>query len=274
MALDSQIQQLDKEGFILIPDVISTNECNSYKKLLEDDFNKFSELYDKSDKKKEGRLYNKSGEKVVFNLHNKNLSWFNLFEHRSIILILDNLLKSGSYNNEEPYYLNNISARSPMKGFGHQQLHLDSNLAGVNYPLIVNVMWLLDDFTIENGATRVVPGSHKWKSYAGNGEVHEGEIRLTGTKGSVIIFNANLWHAGGENKTDGTRWALLLGYARWFIKPSFDFLQNTPTSIFKKLNNKQKKLLGFDLIPPKDEFTRMRRRSTYFEKPLDYKLPV
>ena len=49
-------------------------------------------------------------------------------------------------------------------------------------------------------------------------------------------------------------------------------MKNTPKKIFKKLTNKQKSLLGFDLIPPKDEFTRMTRRSNYYEIPENYKL--
>tara|TARA_B100000963_G_C22466580_1_gene598144 strand:- start:73 stop:228 length:156 start_codon:yes stop_codon:yes gene_type:complete len=49
-------------------------------------------------------------------------------------------------------------------------------------------------------------------------------------------------------------------------------MQNTPINIFNKLNSKQKSLLGFDLVPPKDEFTRMTRRSTNFEIPSNYNL--
>ena len=63
---------------------------------------------------------------------------------------------------------------------------------------------------------------------------------------------------------------MILGYARWFIKPSFDYMLNTPLKIYKKLNKKQKSLLGFNLIPPKDEFTRTTRKSSFFEKPKSY----
>jgi hypothetical protein len=51
-------------------------------------------------------------------------------------------------------------------------------------------------------------------------------------------------------------------------------MKNTPREIYKKLNKKQKSLLGFDLIPPKDEFTRMRRRSDFHEIPEKYVLNV
>ena len=49
------------------------------------------------------------------------------------------------------------------------------------------------------------------------------------------------------------------------MKPSFDYMFNTPLKIFKKLKKSQKAFLGFDLVPPKDEFTRRRRRSDFFE---------
>jgi ectoine hydroxylase-related dioxygenase (phytanoyl-CoA dioxygenase family) len=266
------IDKVNSDGFAVIPNLISANDCDSYKKLLEKDYSEYAGLYCDSNSVT-GEQANKTGEKVVFNLHNKHLSWFKLFEHPEILSVLDVVLKEGAYGGDEPYYLNNISARCPLKGHPGQQLHLDSRLPGVNYCITANVIWLLDDFTLENGATRVVPGSHHWKKYASEGMVHEDEVRITGKKGSALIFNANLWHGGAENKTEMTRWALALGYSRWFVKPSFDFMQNTPEHIFQELTDEQKCLLGFNLLPPKDEFTRLRRRSKAPERPWSYQLP-
>ncbi len=265
--------QLETNGYALIPNLITSDQCEYFKDKLEEYYNKFSPLYDKADPTAAILLDNKSGEKVVYNLHNKNISWFTLFEHPEILTLLDFMLKEDSYGNSEPYYLNNISARCPLKGHAGQQLHVDSNLPGINYCIITNVLWALDDFTLENGATRVVPGSHKWRKFALDGVMHSDEVRITASKGSAIIFNANLWHGGAENTTDNSRWAVALGYARWFIKPSFDFMQNTPEHIYNKLSDTQKKLLGFNLTPPKDEFTRLRRRSETSEQPFPYKLP-
>lgn len=271
--IDNYMKDLEANGFILIPNLLSSVECDQYKRILEDDYAKYSPLYFTEEEINKGTLANKSSEKVVFNLHNKDLSWFKIFEHSKIISILDILLKQGSYKNMEPYYLNNISARSPQRGGGEQQLHLDSNLPGVNYCLFANVLWMLDDFTEENGATRVVPGSHKWSTYPETGKFHKDEIRITGKKGSAIIFNANLWHGGAANTTDYDRWAVVLGYARWFMKPSFDYMKNMPMHVFNSLSDNQKSLLGFHLTPPKDEFTRMRRKSKTFEIPKEYELP-
>ena len=269
----SHKRKFDTEGFVVLNDLITVEECEYFKGLLEKDYQRYASLYANQKANKNESLANKGGEKVVYNLHNKDISWFRLFEHFEILNFLDLILKDGSYQESEPYYLYNTSARCPLKGHPGQQLHVDSNLPGINYCIIANVLWALDDFTIENGATRVVPGSHKWQKFASEGLVHPDEVRVTIRKGSAIIFNGNLWHGGAENTTEESRWGVALGYARWFIKPSFDFMQNTPEYIYSSLNETQKKLLGFDLTSPKDEFTRLRRRAESSEQPQTYALP-
>lgn len=272
MPLEIFLRQLDDIGYCFLPNLIDDEKCEFFRGQLEDIWNKYGNMYAGNDSSASA-LSNKIGEKVVYNLHNKGIEWFELFEHPRVLEILDNILKAGSYKNAEPYYLYNNSARCPLFGHQGQQLHLDSNLPGLNHPIVVNVLWLLDDFKIENGATRVVPGSHKWLEYAPDGESHPKELQVTGKRGGAIIFNANLWHGGGANNSHDSRWALALGYCRWFIKPSFDYIRNTPKHIYEKMTDKQKELLGFNLIPPKDEFTRIRRRSSNFEIPQHYELP-
>ena len=266
-------KQFDELGYILLPELISPEECDYFKNSLESDYKKYSDLYAQNPDLTSHGLDSKSDEKVVYNLHNKDLKWFNLFGHSEVIKILDELLLEGSYNNSEPYYMYNNSARCPLLGNKGQQLHLDSRLPGINYCIVANVIWMLDDFTEKNGATRVVPGSHKYRSFTEDGKIYEDEILITGKKGSALIFNANLWHGGGGNYDGTSRWALALGYARWFIKPAFDFMQNTSIEVFNQLTDSQKELIGFNCVPPKDEFTRVRRRSNIPETPFPYNLP-
>ena len=256
---------LEKNGFVLIPNLISKKKCDFFKKMLEKTYEKYSSKYSKN--KNSNILSDKSMEKVVFNLHNKSLKWFELFENKTVLNILDIVLKKGSYQNNEPYYLNNISARCPLKGNQGQHIHLDSNLPGVNYNIVSNVIWYFDDVNKKNGTTIVIPKSHKIKKYADNSKKIKNKTYINATKGSVLIFNGNLWHGGSEKRNNNSRWALVLGYARWFIKPSFDYMFNTPKNIFNKMTRKQKKLLGFEHVPPKDEFTRLSRKSLKPEIP-------
>ncbi|MFY9311349.1 MAG: phytanoyl-CoA dioxygenase family protein [Bacteroidia bacterium] len=265
---------IKEKGFVVLPNVISPEKCEHLKKMLEENYERYAPYYYSPNKISGHALENKQNEKVVFNLHNKNKEWFELFEHPAVLSVLDVVLKEGSYKNQEPYHLLNISARSPLKGTGEQHLHLDSNLPGGDFPIIMVVLWMLDDFTKETGATRIVPGSHKGTTYAEDNKVYDNEILAEGKQGSVLIYNGSLWHAGGKNHTDKTRWGVVLGYGRWFIKPSFDFLKNTPAEIYNQMTDSQKDLLGFRSAPPTDEFTRMRRRSEHFEQPAPYKLPI
>jgi ectoine hydroxylase-related dioxygenase (phytanoyl-CoA dioxygenase family) len=269
----NSIEQLENNGFVIIENLISENECDAFKLLLEEYSDKYKHLHARENPASVHGLNDKSMEKVVYNLHNKSIEWFKLFCHPEVLLILDKLLMNGSYKDSEPYYMNNNSARNPLLGNPGQQLHSDSRLPGINYCIVANVLWMIDDFTITNGATRVVPGSHKFMQFAEDGKKYDEEILVTGKRGSALIFNANLWHGGGPNFDGSSRWAIALGYARWFIKPAFDYMLNTPTEVYDQLSDKQKEILGFNCIAPKDEFTRVRRRSDFFEKPFEYKLP-
>ncbi len=266
-------EQIEEKGYVILPDMLTEKACNNYKGLLNDNYEFYAPKYSGNTEATGHGLEDKSLEKVVYNLHNKDLSFFELFEHQEVLKILDFMLLEGSYKDAEPYYLYNNCARCPLLGNPGQQLHSDSRLPGVNYCIVANVIWALDDFTYDNGSTRIVPGSHKIKKFAEDGKIYDKEIRLNIKKGSVIVFDANLWHGGGANIDGTSRWALTLGYARWFIKPAFDYMQNTPNEIYKKLSPERKKLMGYNLCAPKDEFTRLRSRASSPEDPQNYLLP-
>jgi len=195
-------------------------------------------------------------------MHNKDINYLPYLNHPSYMPLVEKLLKEGSFENNEPIHLLNISARCPKKGSPQQQLHLDSNLPGKNaFPLIMVVILMLDDFNEHNGTTRLVPGSHKRDCYAANGLNYKDEVLLEASAGSVLVFNGAMWHGGSSKTLSDSRWGIVLGYGRWFIKPSFDFSANTPNDIYQKLSPAQKDLLGFNTTPPLDEFTRMTRKS-------------
>ena len=84
---------------------------------------------------------------------------------------------------------------------------------------VCNTVWLLDDFTPENGATRMVPGSHKWGTrpqdvLADPMAPHPDEVLLTGAAGSVAVMNAHLWHGGTANRSSRPRLAMHAFYCR------------------------------------------------------------
>ncbi len=104
----------------------------------------------------------------------------------------------------EPYYIaNNIAFMWCQPGSSEGGLHCDWPLGGVPepyppWPMLLQTMWMLTDFTEENGATRVVPGSHLSGRAPGPGD-HAGEIAVVGKRGSVLVWHGGLWHRNGAN---------------------------------------------------------------------------
>jgi ectoine hydroxylase-related dioxygenase (phytanoyl-CoA dioxygenase family) len=265
--------QLETEGYGVIKNVLSQEECIHFKRILQDAHQKYSASHFKPTDTSTHRLDDKSNEDIVFNLHNKHIELARLVDHDRVYPHVANMLQRGSYNHSEPFILALTSARNPKFGAPKQQLHMDSRYPGAPFPLALQVFFCLDPFNTETGSTRVVPRSHKVGEYPENGVTYDTEITIEANQGDVVIWDGSLWHGSSEKRTNTDRWGLIYTFARWFIKPSFDFNRNTPINIYNQLSDRQKDLLGFRCNPPKDEFTRLSTRSSEFELPSPYQLP-
>ena len=101
-----------------------------------------------------------------------------------------------------------------------QPLHVDmSAIPDERGYWVCNAVWMLDDFTPENGATRLIPGSHKWGQRPQDVledpmAPHPAEILVLGKAGSIAVMNAHLWHGGTANRTSAPRLAMHAFYCR------------------------------------------------------------
>lgn len=266
-------EQLVSEGYTILPNILPAEECERLKEIFEASYAKLSPFYATNKPGSAHGLDSKKSEKIVYNVHNKDRHLLQYIDYPKTFPYAKFLLQRGSYQESEAVIYQNSAARTPLPGCGDQQLHIDSKVPGMEAALSVQVMYLLDDFREENGATRIVPGSHRISAFPENGKRYPNEIVVTAPKGSVLIFHAGLWHGSGANQTNADRWAMIITYARWFVKPSFDYSRNLPSAMYSLLSDQQKDLLGFRVNPPKDEFTRVSRRSEQFEPPTPYELP-
>lgn len=126
------------------------------------------------------------------------------------------------------FKLSSLNARAAQPGQGHQGLHADFGepVSPGDYR-VCNSIWLLDDFTAENGATRVVPGSHRSAAMPGDvladpAAAHPDETLLLAPAGTVVIFNSHLWHGGTRNRTDRPRRALHAYFCRRDLPQQLD----------------------------------------------------
>jgi ectoine hydroxylase-related dioxygenase (phytanoyl-CoA dioxygenase family) len=130
-----------------------------------------------------------------------------------------------------------------------QRLHTDDGVYPVarpHRPLVVNTMWALDDFTESNGATIVVPGSHKWVHERPTDETPT--VRAVMPAGSVMFFVGSVYHAGGANNTERPRLGVILEYCAGWVRPQENHVLGVPKQIVRELPQRLQELLGYNVV--------------------------
>ncbi len=115
-----------------------------------------------------------------------------------------------------------------------QAIHADDTLYRLPRPhpdLYLNVMVALSDFTEENGATRLVPGSHRWADdpdlrFLPAGETDDRFVTIPAVmpRGSVCFFLGTTYHGGGANRSDAVRHGMTVAFCAGWVRPQENFL--------------------------------------------------
>ena len=133
-----------------------------------------------------------------------------------------------------------------------QVLHRDDSvypLPQPGPPVVVNTMWPLDEFTARNGATRFIPGSHRWAP--GRTPVAEDPVQVAIMEpGSAMFYLGSLWHGGGANQTGEPRLGVILEYAAGWLRPQENHCLAVPRDIARNLSPRLQELLGYNIYPP------------------------
>ncbi len=130
---------------------------------------------------------------------------------------------------------------------GAQLLHRDRLAWGKFLPREIepqfNTIWALTDFTAENGATRVVPGSHKWewRQEPEPEQICQAEM----SKGSVLLYSGSVIHSGGENRTEESRMGLNMTYCLGWLRQEENQYLSCPPHVAKDLPFELQELLGY-----------------------------
>lgn len=129
-----------------------------------------------------------------------------------------------------------------------QPVHRDESV----YPLerhhrdlVVNTMWALDDFTEENGATVVFPGSHR---STGVQPAESGARRAVMPAGSLMIYLGGLAHGGGANRTGRSRLGVIIEYCAGWLRPQENHVLGVPKQIVADLPRPLQELLGYNVV--------------------------
>jgi ectoine hydroxylase-related dioxygenase (phytanoyl-CoA dioxygenase family) len=133
-----------------------------------------------------------------------------------------------------------------------QAWHADDSFYPVPRPrtkLAVSTIWAIEDFTADNGATQVIPGSHLWESVHPDERAHRA-TPVVMPAGSVVVFDGALWHRGGENRSRGTRLALSPQYCQPWLRPQESQLLIMPPERAAACTPRVRAMLGYSIHPP------------------------
>lgn len=251
------VGEVEKQGFTLVPDVLGRREALGLGDALEELLAGILA----SGKSYSG--YDIESRPVIFNVILKDHRFLPLLDHLEILPIIEHFLG-------DDVILRDFNAVLARVGKPAQALHLDSRLPFTDQKVVLQCIWMLDDFTEHNGATQIVLGSHKFGYAPEPNKTYDGMVQVTGRAGSVLVFNSALWHGTGAAVRPERRWGQVVTYARWFVKPCFDFPRMCTPELYAQLNPKQKQLLSLNTVPPTNEFTRTRTKQPLESLPPTY----
>ncbi|APV49652.1 hypothetical protein BWI17_08155 [Betaproteobacteria bacterium GR16-43] len=149
------------------------------------------------------------------------------------------------------------SSSVPPEGTNYgRRVHVDSPRFVPGYASNVGLIWALDAFTRENGGTEVLPGSHSSAETPSDEYFDRNCVTLECPAGSLVVFQARLFHRTGMNRSKNFRHALTMNACRSFMKPRMDWVRFVPQEIAGALGPQGRRLLGYDTRLPTslDEF--------------------
>ena len=187
-----ELQALDRDGYIIPSGLIDSEGLASLRAVFE------------NRGQNEPAPNKESGTRHVNDFVDHDSSFEGVLTHPKILAAVHHVLR-------KEFRVGQIGGRDPLPGYGQQGLHADWTTRSKGEPFrIVTTIWLLDDFTSENGATRVVPGTHHLlhpppKSFSNPASRHPDEKVIVAGAGSVLVFNGHLWHSGTTNRSKRSR---------------------------------------------------------------------
>lgn len=198
--------KLDRDGYLPLPNALSAAQISQITKRTD-------ELAASEGEAAGREVHQEAGTTRLSDLVNKDPIFEICFTHPRVLAAVDHVL-GGNLK------LSSLNYRAALPGFGLQGLHADWGVAVEPGDYFVcNSIWLLDDFTQFNGATRIVPGSHRSGKMprdvmADPTQSEADEILVTAPAGTVVIFNSHTWHGGTRNQTDHPRRAMHAYFTR------------------------------------------------------------
>ena len=230
--------QLETVGYAIYPKLLTEEKCEKLKDLLKQAIESYESNH--TERSKQDRYH-------IHDLLVRNIEFAKLLEDEKLNKLVSLLL--GDY---WIMYAFTSSSLPPHESNFGGRLHVDSPRLIDKYPTNVGVIWALDEFTIENGCTKVLPASQHSHIVPTEELFEKNAVPVLCNKGDLVIFNARVWHRAGFNTTENWRHSLTMNCCRPFMKQRMDWVRFIPKNIADNVNEQARRIIGYDTRLPKN----------------------
>ena len=237
-----QNDDFDNKGFLIAPNFIEGDYAN----LLRSDLIESIRMEAEALSQLTIRTDNRFDKNMVHNafLYSRNL--MDVLNIEKLRKFTDLLLCKNAI-----VYAYQTSSAPPFQSNYGRRIHVDAPRFIHGYRTNLGFILALDDFTIQNGGTELLPGSHKTELSPSENDFDQKKVQITCNRGDAIFFDARLWHRTGQNQTDQWRHALTINFCRPYMRSRFDFPRMLDVVLDDNfLDTQSAKYMGFDVRMP------------------------
>lgn len=221
-----------RDGYVILPDLLSAEQLLGIRDAV-------APLLDRHGRNPfEGHATQR-----IYSVLNKTRACDVIADHPRVLALLDRLLLPN-------YLLSMLQVINILPGEKAQMLHTDDAFYPLPRPrkaLGAATIWAIDDFTADNGATDIIPGSHLWGDREPNPADRQPVVM---SAGSCVFFLGTLWHGGGANRSDRSRLAATAQYCEPWVRPQEAFTLSMTRDTVRAVSEDIRRMLGYSIHPP------------------------
>jgi ectoine hydroxylase-related dioxygenase (phytanoyl-CoA dioxygenase family) len=229
------VKQLDEDGYTIVEDAIEPGLVDELAAALLD-LERFFDV------QPAGNSFEGAQTLRVYNLLALGRVWERVPVHPHVLPLVEAVLDPGCL-------ISSLSSITILPGEIAQPIHADDQLLPIpkpHVPTVCNSMWALTDFTDANGATRIVPGSHRSDHSPDYGAPYD-SIAAEMPRGSVLVWHGSLWHGGGANTTAEPRVGIAMNYCAGFIRQQENQQLGIPPEVAARFEPRLRELVGYSV---------------------------
>lgn len=229
---DADLAAVQRDGYVILRDLLSADQLAAIREAA-------APLLDHHGRNAfEGHLTQR-----IYSVLNKTRACDVIADHPRVLALLDRLLLPN-------YLLSMLQVINILPGEQPQMLHTDDAFYPLPRPrkaLGAATIWAIDDFTPDNGATDIIPGSHLWGEEAPDPADRRPVVMPAG---SCVFFLGTLWHGGGANRSEHPRLAVTAQYCEPWVRPQEAFTLSMTRDTVRAVSEDIRRMLGYSIHPP------------------------